>query len=149
MKIKKLITAVLCITFIAFIGHASAQVKKKAIVKKKAPVAVAKTTPPPPFATAPEIEDGKALVSKSDCLACHKIDSKLVGPAYLAIAEKYPQDQNTVNMLSQKVISGGSGVWGPVPMAPHPVITLAEANKMVKYILTLNSKNTPVVSKLG
>ena len=147
MKIKKLITAVLCSAFIVFTGHASAQVKKKAIVKKKAPVAVAKTTPPPPFATAPEIEDGKALISKSDCLACHKIDSKLVGPAYIAVAEKYPQDQNTVNSLSQKIVSGGSGVWGPVPMAPHPAITLADANKMVKYILTLNSKSPPSASK--
>ena len=147
MKIKKLITAGLCITFIAFAGHALAQVKKKAIVKKKAPVAVAKATPPPPFAIAPEIEDGKALIAKSDCLACHKIDTKLVGPAYNAVAEKYPQNQSTVDMLSQKVISGGGGVWGPVAMAPHPAITLADANKIVKYILTLNSKSPPVISK--
>lgn len=144
---KKLITTVLCISFIAFAGHASAQVKKKGIVKKKAPVAVAKATPAPPFATAPEIEDGKALIAKSDCLACHKIDTKLVGPAYNAVAEKYPQNQSTVDMLSQKVISGGSGVWGPVAMAPHPAITLADANKIVKYILTLNPKSPPVISK--
>jgi cytochrome c len=147
MKIKKIITAVLCSTFIVFIGSASAQVKKKAIVKKKVAATTAKIIPPPPFATAPEIEDGKALISKSDCLACHKIDTKLVGPAYIAVAEKYPQDQNTVNTLSQKIVSGGSGVWGPVPMAPHPAITLADANKMVKYILTLNSKSPPSVSK--
>jgi cytochrome c len=147
MKIKKVITTVLCITFSVFICHASAQVKKKGIVKKKVSAPAAKTTPPPPFATAPEIEDGKALISKSDCLACHKIDTKLVGPAYIAVAEKYPQDQNTVNMLSQKIVNGGSGVWGPVPMAPHPAIILADANKMVKYILTLNSKNPTSVSK--
>ncbi|MDB4919524.1 c-type cytochrome [Mucilaginibacter sp.] len=147
MKIKKLITAALYITFTVCVGHASAQVKKTSAAKKKVTTTAAKVTPPPPFATAPEIEDGKNLVSKSDCLACHKTDDKLVGPAYIAIAEKYPKDQNTVNTLSQKVISGGSGVWGPIPMAPHPVITLAEANKMVKYILTLNSKNSPVVSK--
>lgn len=147
MKTKKLITAALCVAFTACIGHASAQVKKKAIVKKKETAQAAKITPPPPFATAPEIEDGKVLISKFDCLGCHKTDDKLVGPAYSAIAAKYPQDQNSVNTLSQKVISGGSGVWGPVPMAPHPAITLADANKMVKYILTLSSKNPPVVSK--
>jgi cytochrome c len=147
MQIRKLITAALCITFTAFIGHASAQVTKTNTVKKKVPVSAAKVTPPPPFATAPEIEDGKNLVSKSDCLACHKTDDKLVGPAYIAIAAKYPKDQNTLNTLSQKVISGGSGAWGPVPMAPHPAITPADANKMVKYILTLDSKNPATASK--
>jgi cytochrome c len=147
MKITKIVTVALCIAFTASIGHASAQVKKKGIVKKKETAPAAKTPPPPPFATAPEIEDGKALIAKLDCLACHKTDDKLVGPAYTAIAAKYPQDQNSVNTLSQKVISGGSGVWGPVPMAPHPAIALADANKMVKYILTLSSKNPPTVSK--
>ena len=146
---NKLITAILYVAFIAFASHASAQVKKKAIVKKKVTTAAAKTVtpPPPPFATAVELEDGKALIAKSDCLACHKIDVKLVGPAYNAVAEKYPQDQNTVSLLSQKVISGGSGVWGPVPMAPHPLITPADANKIVKYILTLNPKSPPLNSK--
>jgi len=139
--------ATVCVAFTACFSHASAQVKKKAIVKKTVAAAPAKVIPPPPFATAPEIEDGKALIAKLDCLACHKIDTKLVGPAYTAVAEKYPQDQNSVDLLSQKVINGGSGVWGPVPMAPHPAITLADANKIVKYILTLNSKSLPVNSK--
>jgi cytochrome c len=147
MRIKKIITAVLCITFTLFIRQASAQVKKKGIVKKKAPVTAAPVVPKPPFATAPEIEDGKNLISKLDCLACHKTDDKLVGPAYSAIAEKYPQNENTLNTLSQKIINGGSGVWGPVPMAPHPAITAADANKMIKYILTLNSKSPAVSSK--
>ena len=144
---KIIITAALCIIFIAFVGNALAQVRKKAIVKKTVATVQAKVIPPPPFATAPEIEEGKALIAKSDCLACHKTDAKLVGPAYIAVAEKYPQDQNTLDLLSQKIVSGGSGVWGPVPMAPHPAITLADANKIVKYILTLNSKNLPVSSK--
>ncbi len=147
MRIKEILIATLCIAFTACFNHASAQVKKKAIAKKTVAAAPAKVIPPPPFATAPEIEDGKALIAKLDCLACHKIDTKLVGPAYTAVAEKYPQDQNSVDLLSQKVINGGSGVWGPVPMAPHPAITLADANKIVKYILTLNSKSLPVNSK--
>lgn len=145
--IDKVITAALCIIFTLLICNASAQVKKKSVVKKKAPVTAAPVTPKPPFATAQEIEDGKSLVAKSDCLACHKTDDKLVGPAYIAVAGKYPQNENTVSLLSEKVIKGGSGVWGTVPMAPHPAITLADANKMVKYILTLNSKSTPVNSK--
>jgi len=147
MRIKKILIAALSIAFAACFSQVSAQVKKKAVVKKTVAAAPAKVIPPPPFATAPEIEDGKALIAKLDCLACHKTDTKLVGPAYTAVAEKYPQDQNSVDLLSQKVISGGSGVWGPVPMAPHPAITLADANKIVKYILTLNSKSLPVNSK--
>jgi len=147
MSIKKILIAALSIAFAARFSQASAQVKKKAVVKKTVAAAPAKVIPPPPFATAPEIEDGKALIAKLDCLACHKTDTKLVGPAYTAVAEKYPQDQNSVDLLSQKVINGGSGVWGPVPMAPHPAITLADANKIVKYILTLNSKSLPVNSK--
>ena len=147
MRIKKTLIAALWIAFAVCFSHASAQVRKKSIVKKKETTAPAKIIPPPPFATAPEIEEGKALITKSDCLACHKTDAKLVGPAYIAVAEKYPQDQNSVDLLSQKIVSGGSGVWGPVPMAPHPAITLADANKIVKYILTLNSKNLPVSSK--
>jgi len=143
MKIKRPITAVLCIIFTAYISHASAQAKKKDIVKKKATTMATKPIPPPPFATAQEIEDGKDFISKSDCLVCHKTGEKLVGPAYFAIAEKYPKNKNTVDTLSQKVINGGGGVWGPVPMIPHPAITRAEANNIVKYILTLNSKNPP------
>jgi cytochrome c len=147
MKLKRIILALFCLALIACSCYASAQAKKKAIAKKKPVVAAAKPAPAPPFATAPEIEDGKALIAKSDCLACHKIEEKLVGPAYTAIATKYTQDQNTLNLLTQKIISGGNGVWGTVPMAPHPAITAADANKMIKYILTLNTKNVPMSSK--
>jgi cytochrome c len=139
MKLKILITGTLFILFTAFTSHALAQVKKS--TTKKAVASAAKTTTIPPFATAQEIEDGKGLIAKSDCLACHNTEKKLVGPAYIAVAEKYPQNQNSVNALSQKIISGGSGAWGAVPMPPHPAINLADANKMIKYILTL--KNTP------
>jgi len=148
MKLEKLIAGTCCILFIAVACHASAQVKKKGAVKKPAAVAAAKKpTPAPPFATESEIEDGKTLISKSDCLACHKIDEKLVGPPYIAVAGKYPQNQNTVDDLSKKIVSGGGGVWGTVPMAPHPAIALADANKMVKYILTLNAKSAAVSTK--
>jgi cytochrome c len=126
---------------------ASAQAKKKVIAKKKPVNTVTKATPPPPFATDVEIADGKELISKSDCLACHKIEEKLVGPAYTLIAAKYPQNQNSVDTLTKKIITGGKGVWGVVPMAPHPAISQADANKMIKYILTLNTKNAAASSK--
>lgn len=142
MEMKRLMIMLLCATGVALTGNASAQVKKKAAVKKKpAPAAATVKTPPPPFATDTEIEDGKNLISKLDCLACHKVDTKLVGPAYIAVSEKYPQDQATVDLLTQKIIKGGSGVWGAVPMAPHPAIAPADANKIIKYILTLKTNS--------
>jgi cytochrome c len=147
MKLKSIISGVFCLALIACSCFASAQAKKKTLIKKKPAATAAKPAPAPPFATAPEIEEGKDLIAKSDCLACHKTDDKLVGPAYTAIAAKYPQDQNTVNLLTQKIISGGDGVWGTVPMAPHPAIAAADANKMIKYILTLNTKSSSMSSK--
>jgi len=147
MKIIKPITSALCVVLTLSVCMASAQAKKKTVAKKKPATAITKTPPPPPFATDAEIADGKALIAKSDCLACHKTEDKLVGPPYVAVAAKYPHDQNSVNTLTDKVISGGSGVWGPVPMAPHPAISKDDANKMIKYILTLNAKNLTTSAK--
>lgn len=87
-----------------------------------------------------EIETGKQLIAGSDCFACHKIDERTVGPSYTEVAKKYPLSEKNINMLSEKVIKGGSGVWGQIPMAPHSSITDEDAKKMVKYILSLNSK---------
>ena len=147
MKLKNILAGAFCIIFTIAIGQSSAQVKKKTVVKKKPATAVTKPVTKPPFATAQEIEDGQALIAKSDCLACHKLDDKLVGPPYTAVAGKYPQNQSSVDALSKKIISGGSGVWGPVPMAPHPTIVQADADKMIKYILTLNAKNPATSTK--
>jgi cytochrome c len=112
---------------------------------KKTPAKAAKAKPAAkpvakPIASAQDIEEGKALLSKSDCLACHKVDQKLVGPAYMDVAKKYPNTAASVTQLSTKVLSGGSGVWGQVAMAPHPTLPAADAKKMVQYILSLNAK---------
>lgn len=87
--------------------------------------------------TAKEIEEGKLLISKSDCLACHKVDAKLVGPGYKEVAKKYPATEANFNLLTQKIIKGGSGVWGAIPMAVHISLKPDDAKKMVKYILSL------------
>ena len=83
-----------------------------------------------------DLEAGKALIAKSDCFACHKPDGKLVGPSYAEIAKKYKATEANVTLLSGKVIKGGSGTWGQIPMAAHPKIAQADAKKMVKYILS-------------
>ena len=83
-----------------------------------------------------EIETGKQLISKTDCLVCHKPKDKLVGPSFADIAKKYPPSVKNFSLLSQKVIKGGSGVWGQIPMAPHPALAVADVKKMLKYILS-------------
>lgn len=80
-------------------------------------------------------DEGKALVEGADCLSCHKVDSKLVGPSYQDVAAKYTEAD--IDHLAQKVIDGGKGVWGDVPMTPHAGLSKENAQKMVKYILSL------------
>lgn len=80
---------------------------------------------------------GKMLMEKSDCKACHFEDKKSIGPAYIDVAKKYKADKNAIALLSDKIIKGGSGVWGDIPMAPHPSIGLPEAKQIVQYILSL------------
>ena len=86
----------------------------------------------------PDYKTGLALISKSDCLTCHKVDEKLTGPPYRDVANKYAsQAPGIIPQLAEKIVKGGSGVWGEVPMLPHPNIPQADAEKMVKYILLL------------
>ena len=79
------------------------------------------------------------LAQKKNCLACHAIDKKVVGPAYQDVAAKYAGQKDAVEKLSQKVIKGGSGAWGQVPMPPNAV-TEAEAKQLVTWILSLKKK---------
>lgn len=83
------------------------------------------------------VDEGKELITKSDCLACHKLQDKGVGPSYADVAAKYSYSKSTVENLAGKIVSGGSGVWGQVPMTPHPNVPSENAQKMVTYILSL------------
>jgi cytochrome c len=85
----------------------------------------------------PDYTKGLALVAGSDCLTCHKTSEKNIGPAYKDVAAKYENTEENVKMLAAKVIKGGSGVWGAVPMTPHPQISEEDAEAMVKYVLLL------------
>jgi cytochrome c len=84
-------------------------------------------------------DEGKELITKSDCLVCHKLQDKLVGPSYSDIAAKYSYSKSTVQNLAGKIVNGGAGVWGQIPMTPHPNITPEIAQKMVTYILSLKN----------
>jgi cytochrome c len=124
-----LIAAVVGVQCLA-ITKASAQTKKTAVHHTVAKTVTHK-------ASAADLAQGKALFTKSDCLTCHKMDVKLVGPAYYDVAKKYPATDANYEMLANKVIAGGSGVWGQVAMAPHPALAHADAKKIVEYILSL------------
>ena len=80
---------------------------------------------------------GAKLIAASDCLTCHKIDAKVIGPAYKDVAAKYPATEANIDSLANKVIKGGSGVWGATPMTGHPALSIDDAKTMVKYILSL------------
>jgi len=88
-------------------------------------------------AEAPKAGPGEALIKKSDCLACHNAKVKIVGPAYADVAAKYPATAANIDKLADKIIAGGAGVWGEVPMSPHPQISKGDAKEMVKYILSI------------
>lgn len=84
-----------------------------------------------------QASEGEKLIAKSDCIGCHKLDKKLIGPSYLDIAKKYPFNEKNVAYLSGKIIKGGSGVWGTIPMAAHASLKKDDAKSMAKYILSL------------
>lgn len=86
----------------------------------------------------PDYQAGLELIAKSDCLTCHKIDEPLTGPSYRDVANKYAdQAPGIVPQLAEKIIKGGTGVWGQVPMLPHATLSQADAETMVRYILLL------------
>jgi cytochrome c len=78
----------------------------------------------------------EALAKKHNCLACHQVDKKAIGPAYRDIAKKY-KGQNVAATLEQKVKKGGVGVWGQIPMPPNPAVPEGDVKKLVDWILKL------------
>ena len=79
----------------------------------------------------------EAMAKKYNCLACHQIDKKAVGPAYKDIAKKYKGQAGMDVKLAEKVKKGGQGVWGPVPMPPNAAVPDADIKKLVDWILKL------------
>ena len=85
----------------------------------------------------PDYQKGLEILANNDCLTCHKVDEKLTGPSYRDVANKYAGVDTAITYLTGKIINGGMGVWGSVMMVPHPGISQADAEAMVKYILLL------------
>ena len=76
-----------------------------------------------------------ALATSKNCMACHAVDKKLVGPAYKDVAKKYAGDAKAADMLAAKIIKGGSGVFGAIPMPANPQVNEAEAKKLAAWVL--------------
>jgi len=86
-------------------------------------------------AIAPAMAD-EALAKAKNCMACHAVANKVVGPAFKDVAKKYAADKTAADKLAAKVIKGGSGVWGAVPMPANPQVSEAEAKKLVAWVLS-------------
>ena len=92
-------------------------------------IAVAVTAAAPAFAD-------QALATATNCMACHAVDKKLVGPAYKEVAAKYAADKSAADKLAVKILKGGSGVWGAVPMPANAQVNEAEAKKLAAWVLS-------------
>jgi len=126
---KKMLTT-LAIAAVLFACNSSSTEDKKADEKKADSVAVA-----------PAENHDKAieLIGSSDCLTCHKVEEKVNGPSYRDVAAKYEATEANIDTLVNKVINGGSGVWGAMAMTPHPTLSKEDARLIVKYILSLKT----------
>ena len=88
-------------------------------------------------AQALDAKAAEALAQKSGCLACHSVEKKVLGPSYKEVAAKYKSDKGAEARLAAKVKAGGSGVWGPIPMPPHPQVKDEDIKIIVQWVLSL------------
>ncbi|MEI9910193.1 MAG: c-type cytochrome [Bacteroidota bacterium] len=84
---------------------------------------------------------GLDIVKRSDCVTCHKVEEKLIGPSFTDIAKKYALNDTNMDKLSSKIINGGNGSWGRIPMTPHPSISVEIVKSILKYIFSLKKQN--------
>lgn len=104
----------------------------------KADSAAVSTPATTDFTADPNYQKGLAIEAKSDCATCHKLNERLVGPSFKEIANRYAgADEAKIDSLAGKIINGGAGNWGQVPMTPHPDLAKEDAVTVVKYVLLL------------
>lgn len=133
---KKYFVSAALIALIASCGGGSSSTENKDTASASSSTTAPATTD---ITQNPDYKAGLALIAKNDCLTCHEVAEKKIGPAYQDVANKYAGVDTAVAYLSKKVIAGGSGVWGNIPMTPHPALSQADAEQMVKYVLLLKT----------
>jgi cytochrome c len=90
--------------------------------------------------SAQAIADVPKMMQESDCFSCHRVNQKVVGPAFAEVAERYAGKPDAVSKLVGKVKNGGAGSWGELPMPPHPQLTDAQLKTIVEWVLAQKSK---------
>ncbi len=100
----------------------------------------AKEAASPQVSSSDIIAQGESLMKASDCKTCHHPTNKIIGPAHTEVAKKYEFTEANVKLLANKIIKGGSGTWGEIPMTAHPDISEADAEKMARYVLSLDGE---------
>ncbi|MDZ4716662.1 MAG: cytochrome C [Cytophagales bacterium] len=112
--------------------------------KKKEPVNdeefVANTASSEKPAAQDPIAIGEALVKSNDCSICHHKLNTLIGPSHTAVAQKYEFTKENIKLLAGKIVKGGTGVWGEIPMSAHADVTQGNAEAMARYILSLDGE---------
>ncbi|MEO5736178.1 MAG: c-type cytochrome [Variovorax sp.] len=86
-------------------------------------------------AAAPALAD-LALATSKNCMSCHAVERKVLGPSFKEVAAKYKDDKTAADKLAIKIVKGGSGVWGPLPMPANPQVSEADAKKLAAWILS-------------
>ena len=126
LKMKRIIIAIILMTMFSCSKSENSGNKD---------VLVSEPEPAPKVVTDP-VTEGKSLVEGADCLACHKVEEKMIGPSYKEVAKKYENTPENVEMLAEKIIKGSSGIWGDVPMPAHNGLSKENAKFMAQYILS-------------
>ncbi|MBK7409007.1 MAG: c-type cytochrome [Saprospirales bacterium] len=125
----RIFTSIACILFIVACGNNT---------PPDAAGTQSESTQPTDITMHPDYEPGLALVVANDCYNCHKVEDNMIGPPYQEIAKKYAGDAAAMDMLAEKIMTGGSGNWVvDTVMTPHPTVTKEDAVKIVKYIMLL------------
>lgn len=127
---KKYFVAIALLVFVGACSNSASNSKTDA-------AATTAAAPANDLSANPDYQKGIELIAKSDCLTCHKTDTKNIGPAYKDVAAKYENTDANVAMLASKIIKGGTGVWGQIPMTPHAGMSEADAKALAKYVLLL------------
>lgn len=125
---------------IATVSMTSCGSKKEEAKEEKDAYDDMETAEPKKESSADLIAQGQALVDASDCKTCHHPTNKIIGPSHTDVAKKYEFTKANVGLLADKIISGGSGVWGEIPMSPHADLSHADAEKMAMYVLSLDGE---------
>lgn len=121
---------------LASCGGSSQQTEET--IKTKSTTTTTESSTPATAETAPAATlPGEKLISMADCVGCHNKDQKIIGPAYVDIAAKYPSNDENISHLADVVIAGSKGTWGDLPMTPHPNLSKDDAKLMVTWILSL------------